>query len=267
MHFQAPYRNVINNKLITTQHAVHGVNPSTEEPLPDVPKSGQEEVDQAVEAGKTAYLSWRSLSWDERASYLIKLADAIEANYDTIRDLDATETGKPLATADIEMALTLQHLRETANLRLPDEVVKDTPEQSVVVKYRPLGVTAAIVPWNWPLLLGLGKLGPGVLAGNVVIMKPSPYAPYTLLRVGELAAQIFPPGVVAFLSGDESLGPRLTHHPDIAKISFTGSTATGRKVGEVCGRLLKRVTLELGGNDAAIVCEDADIAKTVPAVC
>lgn len=257
---------MINNELTSTSATRHGMDPSTETALPEVPLSGQDEVDRAVAAGKAAYPAWRSLSWDERGSYLLKLADAIEANFDVIRDIDVAETGKAFQTANFEMSLTLSHLRVTATLRIPDETVEDTPERTAVVRYRPLGVCAAIVPWNWPLLLGLGKLDAGVLAGNTVIMKPSPYAPYTMLRIGELAAQIFPPGVVQVLSGDESLGPLLTGHPDIAKVSFTGSTATGRKVAEVCGRMLKRVTLELGGNDAAIVLEDADIAKVVPAV-
>lgn len=242
------------------------MDPSTEETLPEVPVSGQAEVDRAVAAAKAAFPAWSALSWDERASYLLKLADAVEANHDVIRDLDMAETGKPLSTASFEMTLTLAHLRDTAKLRLPDDVIEDSAERTCLVRYRPLGPSAAIVPWNWPLLLGIGKLGPAVLAGNTVIIKPSPYAPYMLLRIGELVAKIFPPGVVQVLSGDESLGPLLTHHPDITKVSFTGSTATGRKVGEVCGRLLKRVTLELGGNDAAIICDDADIAKVVPQV-
>jgi acyl-CoA reductase-like NAD-dependent aldehyde dehydrogenase len=242
------------------------VNPSTEEPLPEVPVSGQPEVDRAVAAAKAAFPAWSALPWDERATHLVKLADAVEANHDALRDLDMAETGKPLSTASFELALTLTHLRDTAKLRLPDDVVEDSAERTCLVRYRPLGPSAAILPWNWPLLLGVGKLGPAVLAGNTVILKPSPYAPYMLLRLGELAAKIFPPGVVQVLNGDESLGPLLTHHPDISKVSFTGSTATGRKVGEVCGRMLKRVTLELGGNDAAIICEDADIAKVVPQV-
>lgn len=263
---QAPYLNLINNELTSTAQTRHGVNPSTEEALPEVPVSGEAEVDRAVAAAKKAFPGWSALSWDERAGYLLKLADAVEANHDLFRDLDMAETGKPLSTSSFELALTLGHLRDTAKLRLPDDVVEDSAERTCRVRYRPLGPSAAIVPWNWPLLLGIGKIGPAVLAGNTVVVKPSPYAPYMLLRIGELASKIFPPGVVQVLSGDESLGPLLTHHPDIAKVSFTGSTATGRKVGEVCGRLLKRVTLELGGNDAAIICDDADIAKVVPQV-
>lgn len=242
------------------------MNPSTEAALPDVPLSGQADVDRAVAAAAAAFPAWRALSWDERGSYLGKLADAVEANHDAFRDLLVDESGKAFNTAAMEMQLTIGHLRVTSGLRLPDEKVVDEPERTGVVRYRPLGVSCAIVPWNWPLALGTGKIGPSVLAGNTIIIKPSPYAPYVLLKLGELASKIFPPGVVQVLSGDESLGPRLTAHPGVAKVSFTGSTNTGRKVAEVCGKTLKRVTLELGGNDAAIVCEDADIAKVVPQV-
>lgn len=242
------------------------MNPSTEEALQEVPLSGETEVNAAVAAAKKAFPAWRALSWEERGSYLLKLADALEANQEVLTQTNVADTGKPVQTAGIEFQMSVAHLRVTATLRIPDDVVEDSAEKTAVVRYRPLGACAAIIPWNWPMLLGLGKLDAGVLAGNTVILKPSPYAPYTLLRLGELAAQIFPPGVVQVLSGDESLGPLLTQHPDIAKVSFTGSTATGRKVGEVCGRLLKRVTLELGGNDAAVVCDDTDIAKAVPAV-
>lgn len=231
-----------------------------------MPLSGQAEVDRAVAAAAAAFPAWRALSWDERSTYLGKLADAIEANHDAFHNLLVDESGKAFNTAIIEMQLAIGHLRVTAGLRLPDEKVVDEPERTGVVRYRPLGVSCAIVPWNWPLALGIGKIGPSVLAGNTLIIKPSPYAPYVLLKLGELASHIFPPGVVQVLSGDESLGPRLTAHPGIAKVSFTGSTSTGRKIAEVCGKTLKRVTLELGGNDAAIVCEDADIAKVVPQV-
>ncbi|PSR82644.1 aldehyde dehydrogenase domain-containing protein [Coniella lustricola] len=266
LDFKAPYYNIINNELSPTTETCHGVNPSTEEALPPVPSSAQADVDRAVEAAKAAFPAWRALSWDERGAHLLRLADAIEANHDEFRHLDVAECGKAFQTAGVELSMSLDHLRVTATLRIADETVEDTPERSAVVRYRPLGVGAAIVPWNWPMLLGVGKLGPAVMAGNTVIIKPSPYAPYVLLRLGELAAKIFPPGVVQVLSGDESLGPRLTEHPGIAKVSFTGSIATGRKVGEVCGRTLKRMTLELGGNDAAVVCDDADLAKVVPAI-
>lgn len=257
---------MINNELTTTTGTTHGVDPSTEAALPNVPLSGQGEVDHAVAAAKAAFPAWRALSWDERGSYVSKLADAIEANFDNFRDTLVNESGKAVSTATMETQYSVGHLRYTSAMRIPDEKVVDEPERTGILRYKPIGVGCAIVPWNWPLLLGVGKIGPAVLAGNTIVVKPSPYAPYALLKVGELAAKIFPPGIVQVLSGDESLGPRLTAHPDVGKISFTGSTATGRKVAEACGKTLKRCTLELGGNDAAIVCEDADIAKVIPQV-
>lgn len=260
------FKNVINNELKSTSEVRHGVNPSTEENLPELPVSGQDEVDEAVSFAREAFTAWRSKTWDERGACVQKLADAIEANHDEIRDLLVNESGKAFNTANMEMQFAIGHLRVTSGLRIPDETVEDTAERTAIVRYRPLGVGCAIVPWNWPLLLGVGKIGPGVMAGNTVVVKPSPYAPYTLIKIGELASKIFPPGVIQVLSGDETLGPRLTLHPGINKVSFTGSTAVGKKVAESCAKTVKRLTLELGGNDAAIVCEDADLAKVVPKV-
>ena len=131
----------------------------------------------------------------------------------------------------------------------------------------PVGVGVGIVPWNFPMLLGIIKLSSALLAGNTFIWKPSPYTPYTALKLGELAAKIFPKGVVNVLSGEEDLGPLLTAHPGVAKISFTGSQATGKKVMMACAQTLKRFSLELGGNDVAIVCPDVDIAAVIPKVC
>ncbi|CAN8100959.1 unnamed protein product [Discula destructiva] len=260
------FYNVINNELTSTPETRHGIDPSTEAELHEVPLSGQEEVERAVASATAAFPAWRSLSWDERADCVAKLADAIEANHDDFRDLLVSESGKAVSTAGLEMQLTLGHLRATSALRLPDDIVEDNAERTAAVRYRPLGAAVAIVPWNWPALLGSGKIGPGVMAGNTVIVKPSPYAPYTLLKICELAAKIFPPGVIQVLSGDESLGPLLTAHPGIAKVSFTGSTNTGKLVAAACVKTLKRFTLELGGNDAVVVCADANLASAVPKI-
>lgn len=132
-------------------------------------------------------------------------------------------------------------------------------QRTAIVRYVPLGVGVGIVPWNFPLTLGVGKLFPALLAGNTFIWKPSPFSPYSALKLAELGTKVFPPGVFQALSGAEDLGPILTAHPDIAKISFTGSVATGKKIAAACAGTLKRVTLELGGNDAAVVCDDVDI--------
>lgn len=157
-------------------------------------------------------------------------------------------------------------LRGFTSLRIPEEVIEDSDDRRVYVRYVPLGVGAGIVPWNWPLVLAVGKIGPALLTGNSFIMKPSPFTPYVGLKLGELGARIFPPGVFQVLSGGDDLGPMLTEHPDIDKISFTGSSQTGKLVMQSCAKTLKRISLELGGNDAAIICEDADIAKTVPKI-
>lgn len=124
-----------------------------------------------------------------------------------------------------------------------------------------------IVPWNFPMLLGVVKIVSALLVGNTFIWKPSPYTPYTALKLGEVGAKVFPKGVLNVLSGEEDLGPMLTSHPDVAKISFTGSVATGKKVAAACAPTLKRFSLELGGNDCAIVYADVDLAAVVPKVC
>lgn len=135
-----------------------------------------------------------------------------------------------------------------------------------MIRYTPLGVAVGIVPWDYPILLAVGKIAPAVITGNAIIIKPSPFTPNGGLKLVELAQRYFPPGVVQALSGDDSLGPWLISHPTPNKISFTGSTATGKKVMESASKTLKRVTLELGGNDPAIVCEDVNIKEVAPQV-
>lgn len=144
--------------------------------------------------------------------------------------------------------------------------LKPPLQRKAIRRYVPLGVGVGIVAWNFPMALGVVKLVVALLVGNTFIWKPSPYSPYTALKMGEIAARVFPKGVIQVLSGEEDLGPMLTAHPDVAKVSFTGSIATGKRVMAACASTLKRVTLELGGNDAAIVCADADLETTVPKV-
>jgi len=150
-----------------------------------------------------------------------------------------------------------------AQLELPQERVEDD-DKVITTRYTPLGVVGAICPWNFPLVLSFGKIIPAVLTGCTIIVKPSPFTPYTALKAIELAQEVFPPGVISVLGGDDALGPMFTAHPGIAKISFTGSIATGKKIMQACSSTLKRVTLELGGNDASIVLPDVDVEKTAP---
>ncbi|KAK7719190.1 hypothetical protein SLS57_005925 [Botryosphaeria dothidea] len=262
------FKNVVNNQLKSASNGKtrHSIDPSTEEALPEVPFSTKDDVDEAVNNARAAFPAWRDLSYDERAQKILALADGVEANQQAFQDLLVKESGKPAQTAGIEVAMTIGHLREIAKLRLPAETIEDTEERSVVVRYTPLGVGCGIVPWNWPLLLGIGKVGSALLTGNTFIWKSSPFTPYSGLKLAELGAKIFPPGVLQALSGGDDLGPMVTEHPGIDKISFTGSTFTGKKVMESCSRTLKRVTLELGGNDPAIICDDVDLEKVVPKI-
>ncbi|KAK3684320.1 Aldehyde/histidinol dehydrogenase [Podospora appendiculata] len=263
--FQTFY-NLINNELTTTTRTRHATNPSTNTPLPAVPVSTSEDVDRAVAAAQAAFPAWRDLTQNDRAAYLLRFADAIQANKEGFAKLLGEETGKPPQSAAVEVWLIEDHIRGTVVHRLTEEVIEDTDEKRFILRHVPLGVGAGIIPWNFPMTLGVVKLCSALLAGNTFIWKPSPYTPNTALKLGELGARIFPAGVLNVLSGEEDLGPWLTAHPGIAKISFTGSVATGKKVMQACAATLKRVTLELGGNDAAIVYPDVDLATVVPKI-
>lgn len=162
--------------------------------------------------------------------------------------------------------MAVNFVKVLSTLELPEEVLEDTEERKILGRYTPLGVVGGIIPWNSPILLACGKMACAVYTGNSIIIKPSPFTPYCDLKLGELGIQYFPPGVFQVLSGGDDLGPMMTIHPGFDKISFTGSTETGKRVMESCAKTLKRVTLELGGNDAAIVCEDVDIDAIIPKV-
>ncbi|CAK7231401.1 hypothetical protein SBRCBS47491_007918 [Sporothrix bragantina] len=231
-------------------------------------KDTADDVSKAIEAAQSAAAEWALTPWSERQTALNALADAVEGLSDDFARLLVQEQGKPLWLARHEVTEAIRHLRGTAQLVLTDTKIEtvEEPYRRVFSRHVPLGVAVGIVPWNYPLYLAIGKLGPAVLAGNAFILKPSPFTPYTGLKLAELAQDVFPPGVVQALSGDESLGPLLTTHRGVDKVSFTGSTETGKKVMASCSQTLKRVTLELGGNDAAIVCGDVDPAVVGPKV-
>lgn len=244
----------------------HSIDPATGEPLYEVPVARKEDLDAAVDHARAAFKTWSQTTHEERSALLLKYADAIEANRSDIEKLQTMEQGKPLGLAHTEVEMTLRWLRTFATMQVPEEVLDDNEERTIYSTHPPLGVVGAIVPWNWPILLGLGKVGPALMTGNVVIMKPSPYTPYCDLKLGEIAMSVFPPGVFQVLSGNDDLGPWMTSHPGIDMISFTGSIATGKRVAASCAATLKRYVLELGGNDAAIVCGDVELDKCVPKI-
>ena len=158
----------------------------------------------------------------------------------------------------MEVAVSVTYIRDFCKLSLPEEVLEDNAQRKITTRYVPLGVTVGLVPWNYPMQLACHKLAPALLTGNAFIWKPSPFGPYCALKMAELGQRFFPHGVLQALSGDDSLGPLLTEHPGVNMVSFTGSTPSGKKVLESCSKTVKRATVELGGNDPAIVCADVD---------
>ncbi|KAI1279793.1 aldehyde dehydrogenase [Xylaria sp. FL0933] len=251
--------NVIDGKTSgTPEKTRHAINPSTLELNPEVPLSTLDDVDRAVDAAQKAAPLWAAVPWNERANAVRRFADALEANADGLAKLIMMQQGKPPMWAHHEVSTSVQWIREFCDMSVPGAVIEDTSECKIVARYLPLGVVVGVVPWNFSLQLACSKLAPALLTGNAFILKPSPYTPYCDLKVAELASCFFPAGVVQALSGDDKLGPWLTEHPGVNMISFTGSVNVGKKIMEVCSKTLKRVTLELGGNDAAIVCADVD---------
>ncbi|HEX2316130.1 MAG TPA: aldehyde dehydrogenase family protein [Thermomonospora sp.] len=235
------------------------VNPATGAVHAEAPDCSREQLDAAMASAAEAFPAWRA---DEaaRREALRAAAGALFAAADELAPVLTAEQGKALGDARMEIIGTGVWLKYFADLELPREVIQDDERAFVEVVRRPMGVVAAIAPWNFPVLLASWKLGPALLAGNTVVLKPSPYTPLTTLRLGELLRGVLPPGVFNVVSGGDELGAWMTAHPVPRKISFTGSVPTGKKVALSAAPDLKRVTLELGGNDPAIILEDADVA-------
>lgn len=197
---------------------------------------------------------------------ILDWADRLEQQADSLARLLTQEQGKPLTEATAEIAYTVYFIRNLATLDVPVKVIEDSDARLVEQYRRPLGVVGAIIPWNFPVLLLAFKAPLALLAGNTMVIKPAPTTPLTTLRVGEIMNDIFPAGVVNIITDANDLGPKMTAHPDIAKISFTGSSETGRKVMASAAETIKRITLELGGNDAAIVLPGADPDAVAPGI-
>ena len=258
------FRMLIGGKLVAGASSFDVINPATETVLASCPRADVAQANQAVAAAKAAFPAWSAKPLAERAALLNKLADAIEARMPELARILTQEQGKPLGGAMFELTVAAGNIRGFAAMSLTDKVLVDDAQSKVIAQRLPLGVVAAITPWNFPVIMMVTKLAPALLAGNTVVVKPAPTTPLATLKVGELCAEIFPAGVVNVITDVNDLGNVLTSHPDVAKIAFTGSTATGRKVMASAATTLKRLTLELGGNDAAIVLDDVDPAEIAP---
>jgi acyl-CoA reductase-like NAD-dependent aldehyde dehydrogenase len=243
---------------------MHVLNPATEEVLTDCPRSSEEQLNEAVRAAKEAFSSWSQTKIKDRKEIVLKIADIVEANAQELAQILTEEQGKPIGDATGEVYGMAAFCRYFASLDLPVKVIEDSDGRKVEAHHAPLGVVGAIVPWNFPLILLAFKLPPALIAGNTIVIKPAPTTPLSTLRVAELIKDVAPPGVINVITDLNDLGAALTAHPDVRKISFTGSTATGAKVMAGAAGLLKRITLELGGNDAGIVLNDVDPKEAAP---
>ncbi|KJU78521.1 aldehyde dehydrogenase [Pseudomonas sp. MDMC224] len=263
--FDGPYYLSIAGELVSTDAHFDVFNPATGEVFAKAPSGSPEQLEAAIAAAKGAFKTWSVLSYEQRQSYLDAYADALLEHRDELARLLTLEQGKPLKTmAEPEVDQAISWIRQIAARRIPVEIVEENDNHIVELHHTPLGVVGAITPWNFPVLLALWKVAPALITGNTMVIKPSPFTPLTSLRFGQIAQSVLPAGVLSVVSGGNELGPQMTAHPDIAKISFTGSTETGKHVIRSAAGTVKRLTMEMGGNDAAIVMPDADWQAIIP---
>jgi acyl-CoA reductase-like NAD-dependent aldehyde dehydrogenase len=249
------------------------INPATEEVIDTVPAGSGADVDAAVAAARRAFPEWSRTDVERRAHILARAADLIEGAAKEVGAILTSEQGKPLAEAAGEVTHLAHGVRYYAEAATKIQgTYQDLPSTfgpayGMVVR-RPMGVVAAITPYNFPLTLLGTKVAPALAAGNTVVAKPAGTTPLATLRVAELFAEAgVPEGVLNVVTGRGSeIGDSLCGHPDISRVAFTGSTVVGRHIMSVAGPALKRVTLELGGSDPVIICQDADVEAAVKAV-
>src|SRR5438067_5035125 len=239
------------------------IAPATGETIAEVPRCGAEDVDRAVETAKAALPGWLQKTPKDRSELLHKLADVLEENAEELAQLESLNVGKPLMASRDEMPFSADNLRFFAGAarQLEGKSAGEYIEgYTSIIRREPIGIVAGICPWNYPLMMAIWKLGPGLAAGNVQILKPSEQTPLSLLRFMELAKDVIPDGVLQVVTGDGvPTGQRLVEHPDIGLVSLTGDVATGKLIARNASDTLKRVHLELGGKAPMVIFDDADI--------
>ena len=260
------YSMLINGAAVGAERSIEVLNPATETVIAAVPEATTEQLDEAVAAARAAFPAWSARSMDERRAMIMQIADRLEENLPELAQTLSDEQGKPLEGfaglgAMFEMGGCLAWIRYTASLDLPIEVIQDNDDARIEVHRKPVGVVGSITPWNYPLLITCWHIIPGLLAGCTVVAKPSEYTPLTVLKAMHLISDILPPGVINIVTGRGDLGAAMSAHEGIDKMVFTGSTRTGKRIMESAAGNLKRLTLELGGNDAAIVLPDTNVAE------
>ena len=253
------YTMLIDGESVTAHGQMDVIDPATGKAFALAPIATADDLERAVSAAQRAFHSWRATTHEQRRLCVQLAAKAIAANADELAALLTQENGRPTGLAKKEILGAAYWMTELAKLEIPVEIAEDSPTRRIEVHHEPLGVVCGLVAWNYPILLASWKVAHAVLTGNTIVLKPSPFTPLTTLRIGELLRNIFPRGVLNIITGLDELGPMMTAHPGFAKIAFTGSTATGKRIMASASRDLKRITMELGGNDAAIVMSDVDV--------
>src|SRR5579862_9535556 len=265
-------KNLVGGKWVdaTDGGTMEVLNPATGRPIGDVPRGTQADVDRAVAAAKAALPEWLDTTPGERAEFLLKLADAIDANTEELAEIESRNVGKPLSYARDEMPICADNIRFFAGAgrllegRSAGEYMRG---YTSMIRREPLGIVGGIAPWNYPLMMAIWKLAPALAAGNVQVLKPSEQTPLSTLRFAELAAEILPAGVLNVITGDgEPVGAGIVRHPDVRLVSLTGDVATGTEVARAAADTLKRVHLELGGKAPVIVFDDADPAAVAEGI-
>jgi acyl-CoA reductase-like NAD-dependent aldehyde dehydrogenase len=260
------FKLLIDGKLEDGAMTMDVINPATEETVAKCPRASREQLDKAVAAAKAAFPQWSKTPIETRKKALVTIAEQIERAASDLARILTQEQGKPLADATGEVYGAAAFFQYFSTLDLPVKIIQDGEGKKVEARRKPLGVIGAIVPWNFPLILMAFKVPAALLAGNTIVLKPAATTPLATLKFGEIIRDVLPPGVLNVIADANDLGDYLTRHPDVRKISFTGSTATGKKVMVSAADSLKRMTLELGGNDAGIVLDDVDPKIAAPKI-
>jgi acyl-CoA reductase-like NAD-dependent aldehyde dehydrogenase len=260
------YTMTIGGESVAAADTFSVIDPATEEVVAHAPEASREHVDRAMEAARVAFPAWAG-DPQARREVLTRAADALDAIIDDLVPVLTAEQGKTLGDSGFEAGLPGRWLRHFVAVGVPeDEVLQEDEIAISVLKRHPIGVVAGITPWNFPIYQAIEKIAPALMAGNTIVLKPSPYTPLTTLMIGEALRDVVPPGVINIISGTDTVGEWMTSHPVPRKVAFTGSVATGKRVAAAVAADLKLVTLELGGNDPAIVLEDADVVAIAPKI-
>jgi acyl-CoA reductase-like NAD-dependent aldehyde dehydrogenase len=255
---------LIDGEGVTASSTLDVINPATGRVFARCPAAGPGELDRAVSAARRAFPGWRGRSYAERAELIGRFCQSLRERRKELAHLLTLEQGKPLRQSEDEITRAATQSEGLTRIPIQPQLLEDSDERRIELQFFPVGVAGIITPWNAPINLAAGPLVSALYTGNTVVLKPSPYTPLCTLQLGEIAREHFPAGVVNVLAGGDDLGRWMVEHPGIDKIAFTGSVESGKAVMAAAAKTLKRVTLELGGNDAAIVLDDVDPKAIAP---